>query len=197
MVNVFPAVMTLHDLQVGIERPLNAPLNIRIHPGSLTVVVGDNGVGKTTLLRTLAGALAAVSGTIERPAELVVHHLPQHAGARLAGPFSVADLLRLSGLEGLQDPWIPQVASQRVDRLSGGQRQRLVVACALHSSCDLLLLDEPDQYLDRDSRRQLFERLGKTARDKAVVVVSHQVDLPPAADILRMVPAETDGTTGR
>ncbi|MGC9456007.1 MAG: ATP-binding cassette domain-containing protein [Halothiobacillaceae bacterium] len=178
----------LQGLQVGVDRPLTAAVDRTLARGSVTAVVGDNGVGKTTLLRTLDGTLAPAGGKIQRPDGLVIHHLPQHAGSGLTGPFNVADLLRLAGLESLKHPWIPDPPTPRIDRLSGGQRQRLIVACALHAPCDLLLLDEPDQYLDHLARCQLFEWLARPPLGQAVVLVTHHAELPPGADVLQLQP---------
>jgi len=163
-------------LQIGSAHALCAPLDLSLAARELLLVSGDNGVGKSTLLRTLAGEQAPLAGQLLTHGSPRIRHLPQHAGQQLSGPFSVADLLRLNGQGDLQHPWVPAQRRQRVDRLSGGQRQRLLLAMLLSQPGDLLLLDEPGQYLDQPSQAQLQDWLAEPTAAlgmAAVVMVSH------------------------
>ncbi|MDG3063654.1 ATP-binding cassette domain-containing protein [Thauera mechernichensis] len=183
------ALLQARGLQAGLAAPLFAPLDLALQAGSVTLVSGDNGVGKSSLMRTLAGEQAPFAGTVQRAHALRVCHFSQHAAQLPAGPFSVADLLALAGMPGLAHAWVPDDRGQRVDRLSGGQRQRLLLAMALATPCDLLLLDEPTQYLDAASRHVFVAWLttaSARAGGPAIVVVTHDAETVESAHHVRL-----------
>ena len=138
---------------------------LRGRQGSITAVLGANGAGKTSLLRTLSGLVRARAGRIrldgrnigQLPVEGIVRlgmaHVPEGRG--VIAELSVEDNLRLGGLwrggggrDGLAGVYelFPQLAdrgTQPASTLSGGERQMLVIGRALMSRPRLLLLDEP------------------------------------------------------
>jgi branched-chain amino acid transport system ATP-binding protein len=140
-------------------------VSFEVAQGSITAVLGANGAGKTSLLRTLSGLVRARSGRIrfdgrsigDLPVETIVRlgmaHVPEGRG--VITELSVNENLRLGGLwrggggrEGLADvhelfPRLRERASQPAGTLSGGERQMLVIGRALMSRPRLLLLDEP------------------------------------------------------
>ena len=177
-----PAVLLeARALQAGVTAALFKPLDLQLESGQVVLIRGDNGVGKSSLLRTLAGEQTPFAGEVRRARGVRVLHFSQHGAVLPKGPFSVADLLALTGIPYLADPWIPANRGFRVDRLSGGQRQRLLLALALREDCDVLLLDEPTQYLDQASRSEFHERLEGTQQGrrasstspKTIVMASH------------------------
>jgi ATPase subunit of ABC transporter with duplicated ATPase domains len=191
--------------------------------GTTAALIGDNGVGKTTLLRILAGDLAADEGTATVTG--TVRYMPQEVGfsaptlsvRRLLGSFAPAPLDDLSrriaaaehGLEQgdhdagvelgealaawgdlggyeLEAAWdvaaraiigtgIDEVGDRAATTLSGGERKRLVLEALLSSAVDVLLLDEPDNYLDIPAKRALEDRL--RASNQTILLVSHDRDL--------------------
>ncbi len=140
-------------------------VSFEVAQGSITAVLGANGAGKTSLLRTLSGLVRAQAGRIrldgrsigDLPVETIVRlgmaHVPEGRG--VITELSVDENLRLGGLwrggggrDGLADvhelfPRLRERASQPAGTLSGGERQMLVIGRALMSRPRLLLLDEP------------------------------------------------------
>lgn len=177
-------LLQARGLQAGLAAALFAPIDLALHAGSVTLVSGENGVGKSSLMRTLAGEQAPFAGTVQPAPGLRICHFSQHAAQLPGGPFSVDDLLRLAGTPALVHPWVPGNPRQRFDQLSGGQRQRLLLAMALTAPCDLLLLDEPAQNLDATSRltfRAWLEGAAARSRGPAIVVVTHDAETIQAA----------------
>ncbi|MBE7160614.1 MAG: thiol reductant ABC exporter subunit CydD [Williamsia herbipolensis] len=180
-----------------------------LRPGSLTVVTGVNGVGKTTLLHTVAGLIrpdagrvtvagvdvtaiprAALVGRIAMTAQppLIV---PGTVAANLAaaGPLEAAALDRAAAAVGfdavlaeLPDGPATWIGAGGVG-LSSGQRQRLALTRALAGDVDLLLLDEPTAHLDGDAEADVIAALRARASTGATVVaVSHRPAVVAAAD---------------
>jgi ATPase subunit of ABC transporter with duplicated ATPase domains len=155
-----------------------AGLDLSVYGPQRTALLGGNGSGKTTLLRVLAGEMAVIGSA---RVEVTVAHLDQHA-ALLEGYPTLIDAMRAHaprtreserrtrlgrmGFEGAR-------TEQRIATLSGGERVRAALACiyAHEPAPQLLLLDEPDNNLDADSRERLVEAL--RAFRGAMLVVSH------------------------
>lgn len=156
-------------------------LSAKIAPGQVTGLVGPDGAGKTTLMRLMAGLLTPTSGTMtvcgldpaRDPAALhrVVGYMPQRFGLYedltvienlrlyadlqgVTGGARAEAFARLLGFTGLS-PFTGRLAG----RLSGGMKQKLGLACALLSSPELLLLDEPSVGVDPISRRELWRMI--------------------------------------
>ncbi len=164
-------------------------------------LLGPNGGGKTTLLRLLLGQLTPHRGRLEvlggSPARTCrrIGYVPQHDRIDPSVPASVLDVVLLGRLTG--SSWGPLfVSSDReaalaaldetgtrdlADRawrtLSGGQRQRVLIARALSSRADLLLLDEPTTGIDIHREKELLRLLERLNRRLPIVMVSHDTAL--------------------
>lgn len=180
--------------------PLLTDINLCIHKGDFVGVVGANGCGKTTLVKLLLGHLTPQKGTIlhysdGRPvATPAIGYLPQYAAVDKRFPLSVREVVE-TGLLTPHKMWNPFIASadrRRVDatleqmgiaglsstpigNLSGGELQKAILARAIVSSPRLLLLDEPDTYLDSYSQEHLYAILKEINKDCAILLVSHDV----------------------
>lgn len=167
-------------------------------------VIGPNGGGKTTLLKILLGLLEPQQGTARvfgRPPVAVRHRLgyvPQYVSIDPAVPATVLDVVLMGRLR--LSSWGPRFGPAHVDaamaalaltgtgdlcrrtiaELSGGQRQRVLIARALASEADLLLLDEPTQGIDLHREREVLELLESLNQKMPIVMVSHDVHMVAA-----------------
>jgi ABC-type Mn2+/Zn2+ transport system ATPase subunit len=167
-----------------------APSSVTIRRGTSTSLVGPNGSGKSTLLNLLAGLLEPTSGTVERAGDTRVAFVAQDQHQHRWMPLSVDDVLRMGrygrrgllGRIGSADRAVIADAAARLDvarlrrrpfgDLSGGQRQRVLIAQALATEPDLLLLDEPITGLDLPSQQRILELIGELTRGGTAVVLS-------------------------
>ena len=167
-----------------------APSTLRIEPATVVALVGANGSGKSTLLNLLAGLIEPTDGTVRRHADTTVALVPQHQHQLRWMPLAVDDVLRMGrygrrgllGRFGAEDRSVMAAAAERLDvadlrgrqfgELSGGQRQRVLVAQALVSEPDLLLLDEPITGLDLPSQQRILELIAELRADGTAVVLS-------------------------
>ncbi len=159
---------------------------LAIARGETVGLVGPNGAGKSTLLRLLAGLEAPTEGTVRLDGTSVdtkrigfVFQRPVlYRGTALD---NVAIALRLRGrrdakeraLEWMERLEIARLAGDDMRALSGGQVQRVALARALISEPELLLLDEPFANLDALARKRWREELASHARNRSIVIVSH------------------------
>lgn len=195
------------DLVLGYtDTAIIAGLDVAIPPGQVTVIVGANACGKSTLLRGLARLLGPRSGQVlldgENVADMagidvakVIGLLPQSPVA--PDGITVADLVGRGRYphQGWFRRWSPEddaavgqalevtgthdLADRTLSSLSGGQRQRVWVAMTLAQQTDILLLDEPTTFLDINHQIELLDLLTDLNRDRGttVVIVLHDLNL--------------------
>ncbi len=161
---------------------------------SLTVLIGPNGGGKSTLIKLIAGLLKPDEGTIART-EGAVGYVPQGTEFDLSFPLTVRELVLMGTLPGRIRPFFrysdaeKKTAMQAIERvglrgfegrgigqLSGGQLRRAVIARVLASEAAIIALDEPDANLDIDAVRDLYMLLGTLKSDKTIIMASHHVN---------------------
>ena len=168
-------------------------ISFEVKQGSITAVLGANGAGKTSLLRTLSGLVRARAGRIrldgrnigqlpvERIVRLGMAHVPEGRG--VISELSVEDNLRLGGLwrggggrDGLAGiyetfPRLAERGAQPASTLSGGERQMLVIGRALMSRPRLLLLDEPSLGLAPIVAAQIMRLVRDLRHDTGLTVL--------------------------
>jgi branched-chain amino acid transport system ATP-binding protein len=168
-------------------------VSFEVEAGSITAVLGANGAGKTSLLRTLSGLVRARAGRIrlegrnigQLPVEQIVRlgmaHVPEGRG--VISELSVEDNLRLGGLwrggggrDGLAGvyetfPRLAERGGQPASTLSGGERQMLVIGRALMSRPRLLLLDEPSLGLAPIVAAQIMRLVRDLRHDTGLTVL--------------------------
>lgn len=174
-------------------------LDWEIHRGEHWAITGPNGCGKTTLMRTLLGLIPLRSGQLrcydthgELTNELVTSYLPQINQIDRHFPIHVYEVIdsglphalkasteRKEKVQHLAEATgIDQLLSQPIGRLSGGQLQRTLLARALASDPELLILDEPLSFLDRSYKESFEELLSTVVRpETTILMVTH--DLQP------------------
>ena len=188
------------------DRPVVREVDLELADGEITVVVGPNACGKSTLLRGLARLVRASSGTVLLDGE-AIHRRPTKEVARVLGLLpqnpvapdgvSVADLVARgrhphhgvftrwsqADADAVREAMVltdtADLADRVVDELSGGQRQRVWIAMALAQGTDLLLLDEPTTYLDVAHQVEMLDLVAElNARaGTTVVMVLHDLNL--------------------
>ena len=164
-----PAVRTV-DLAIGYpERTIASDITIEIEHGQRAAIVGDNGQGKTTLLRTLVGSLETKSGSVRWGHHCELGVYAQHVYSSLDPKQTVLDYLEAKAIAGTTNQTILAVAGsllfrgdhvrKKVQVLSGGERARLCMAGLLLGPYNILVLDEPGNHLDVETVESLAEAL--------------------------------------
>lgn len=167
-------------------QPLLHNLSFSISPGELTVITGRNGIGKTTLLQTLARTMTPYSGQIDYPniPRHEIRYIGHHNGLwPLLTVFENAQMI--AALQGGHDSALIRQALQLFDmdqhrdslisQCSAGQRRRLALAQLVYSPGKLWLLDEPWAALDADATAKLWQLMQAHLAQKGMIcVTSHK-----------------------
>lgn len=197
-----PAAISAIGLNVDLDgNPVLREVNLRVDVAQTVAVLGGNGSGKTTLLRAVLGLTPRLGGQVHlfgQPLEQFrqwgrVGYVPQHGGVQV-GNATIAELVTSGRLArrrwfhpltpddkaGVEDALamvdLTAIAAHPMARLSGGQRQRALIARALATRPDLVVLDEPLAGLDtatQDGLTAVLERLQSAGT--AVLVVLHEL----------------------
>jgi zinc transport system ATP-binding protein len=170
-------------------------INMEVFSGDFIGVIGPNGGGKTTLIKTILGLIKPVSG------ELVLHisktnigYLPQVNQIDKRFPISVIDVVRSGKSDTalfssfhkntaekekaeslLAEMGIIALRNKAIGELSGGQMQRVFLCRALMNNPELLVLDEPSTYVDNNFEGELYLKLKELNEQIAILLISHDV----------------------
>lgn len=193
-------------------------ITFEIHAGELTCLLGPNGVGKSTLLRTLMGTLPPLSGDIRICGKGIAEHSKDELSKKLSvvltdriqvGNLKAGDLVALGRIP--HTGWMGRLGEEDLSKinaaiaatkteylrdfpiheLSDGQLQKVMIARALTQDGEILLLDEPTAHLDLVNRYEVMFLLRQIARQakKAVLVVTHDLEIAlESADKLLLMP---------
>lgn len=186
------------NLTIGYGRPLLHDLNLILKPGKLICFMGPNGVGKSTLIRTLAGLQKPRTGSVHIPAGPASSSIAVVLTDRVFSAYlTVADIVMFGRYpylewnlnigaddlrivaEALQKVGITELATKRVEELSDGQLQLAMIARAIAQDTPIILLDEPTAHLDLNNRLQVMDLLRQLAHEnnKSILVATHELDL--------------------
>ncbi|AGK75506.1 ABC transporter ATP-binding protein [Streptomyces microflavus] len=214
--------LTAERLTLGYgDRIVVSSLDLVVPPGAITVVVGANACGKSTLLRSMSRLLAPREGRVVLDGK-EVHRRPAKELARTLGllpqspvapeGITVSDLVGrgrhphqsmfsrwnekddAAVASALEATATEPLADRAVDELSGGQRQRVWIAMALAQQTDLLLLDEPTTFLDASHQIEVLDLLTDLNRSRGTTIVMVLHDLNLAARYADHLIALADGT---
>ncbi len=204
-------MIALRNLQIGYRQrketiSVFSGLSAEFRVGELVGLMGNNGVGKSTLLKTVTGTLPALSGEVL----LNGKNITAYAASELAQQLSIVVTERIGGfnltardvvasgripyinvfgklsaedeaivLQSLEQMGIASLKDKFVDELSDGQRQKVMIAKSLAQQTPVIVLDEPTAFLDYNSRHQLFSILKTLCEEqqKLILVSSHDLDL--------------------
>ena len=171
-------------------------VNIHIHCGKLTVIIGKNGAGKSTLLKAILGEIPH-EGSItfknknNEEKKIKIGYVPQKLDLENS-PITVYDMVASFSSnkptflfkskklyekikEHLKDFGADNLIDRKVNRLSGGELQRVMLGMAMMSKPDLLILDEPISGIDKNGKEQFYKKIYdlKKSNDMAIILVSH------------------------
>ena len=174
-------------------------VNIHIHCGKLTVIIGKNGAGKSTLLKAILGEIPH-EGSItfknknNEEKKIKIGHVPQKLDLENS-PITVYDMVASFSSnkptflfkskklyekikEHLKDFGADNLIDRKVNRLSGGELQRVMLGMAMMSKPDLLILDEPISGIDKNGKEQFYKKIYdlKKSNDMAIILVSHDFE---------------------
>jgi zinc transport system ATP-binding protein len=165
-------------------------VDLQLHRGEIITLIGPNGAGKTSLVRILLGLLKASTGNVYRKPGVKIGYVPQKLHIDPVLPLRVRDFMLTAGrfdekqLTGaLKEVHMSHLLSAAIQTLSGGEFQRVLLARALLSQPDLLVLDEPAQGVDIIGQQALYQTI-RHIRDRhecGVLMVSHDLHLVMAS----------------
>jgi len=192
------SILKCHNLCLGYDGiKVIDNLNFTVEKGDFLSVVGENGVGKSTLVKAILGLINALDGEIifgEGLSHSQIGYLPQQNADQRDFPASVYEIVR-SGILGKKGflPFftkedkrlvesnmefldISHLAKKGYKELSGGQQQRVLLCRALNSASKVLVLDEPTAFLDSKSSAEMYEALKTLNREGlTIIMVSHDL----------------------
>ncbi|MDP1560617.1 MAG: ABC-F family ATP-binding cassette domain-containing protein [Pirellulaceae bacterium] len=176
-----PAVRC-EDLAIGYpDHQVAADIRLEIEHGQRVAIVGDNGQGKTTLLRSLVGSLEPKAGNVRWGHGCEIGVYAQHVYTSLPEKFTVLEFLEREALPGTTNQEIlaqagallfrGEAVDKKVRVLSGGERARLCLAGLMLGNSNILVLDEPGNHLDVETIESLAEAL--IQYEGTVIFTSH------------------------
>ena len=189
-----PVTLTARGLALGYGTTrVLAGVDLELRRGDFVGILGPNGAGKSTLFRGLLGLLAPLAGTIDDHGS-ALGYVPQESHVDASWPVSAFEVVRLGArrqglagraerhrqaLEQLDRVGLADRARQRFTDLSGGQRQRVLMARALMSGPDVLVLDEPTSGVDLPSQERILATLAELNAETGmtILLVAHQLEL--------------------
>jgi zinc transport system ATP-binding protein len=175
------------DLQ-GVE--VLSHVTMGLTEGEIVTILGPNGSGKSTLLRALLGIVPVKSGTVARAPGLRLGYVPQRLAVDASLPMTVRRFLSLphrvtdaDAAQALVRVGLDDIGGRQMAGLSGGQFQRVLLARALLSRPQLLVLDEPTQGLDQPGEAAFYRLIAEVRAETGagVLMVSHDLHVVMAA----------------
>ncbi len=199
-------VLLLKNVAIGYNRPVFNNINQSVNKGEIVAITGKNGIGKSTLLKSIAGLqsvisghiyinnktissfnnkekakiISFVSGEISRQITITVRELVamgRHPYTNMFGTLSGNDNKLVDEL--LQAVDISDISQKNIFEISDGQLQRTIIARALAQDTGIIVLDEPTAFLDLPNRYEilfLLKRLSR-AKNKTIIFSSHDISI--------------------
>lgn len=174
-------IFTTKNLVIGYDEPLSIPLSITMERGQKIALIGSNGIGKTTLLKSLLGLIKPVSGTVEQGDFLNIGYFEQEMDKNIQTTcieeiwkefptytqYEVRSALAKCGLTTKHIESLVRV-------LSGGEQAKVRLCKLINRESNVLLLDEPTNHLDQDAKDELKRAL--TEYKGSILMVCHEPD---------------------
>lgn len=167
------------DLVIGYDEPLSLPLNLEMERGEKIVLTGANGIGKTTLLKSILGLIPPLSGSVEQGDYLSIGYFEQEIDQNITttcieeiwqefpgfSQYEVRSALAKCGLT-------TKHIESKVKVLSGGEQAKVRLCKLINRKTNILLLDEPTNHLDVDAKEELRRAL--TTYRGSILMVCHE-----------------------
>ena len=201
-------IISLSQLSVGytLSHPVISDINLELRSGQLACLIGENGIGKSTLLKTLTGFLPKLKGSLllgnrdiesfsqrelARQVSIVLTQKPDVQNLTIEeiiglgrSPYTgFFGRLRAEDRKVVDDAiatmGIEKLRGRMIQTLSDGERQKVMIAKALAQETPIILLDEPTAFLDFPSKAETFQSLQRMAheRDKLILLSTHDLEL--------------------
>lgn len=177
--NIGNDVMHIRDLKIGYDSPITQPINIEVFKGDHIAVIGPNGVGKTTLIKTIANKQDKLAGEITFGANLQIGYYDQKQ-AEFKSNKTILDYVwdQYSHMNEKDVRavlgrflFVQEDVKKIINDLSGGEKARLQLALLMLQKDNVLILDEPTNHLDIDSKEMLEQALKHF--EGTIIFVSH------------------------
>jgi ABC-type Mn2+/Zn2+ transport system ATPase subunit len=189
-------MITLDKVEIGYETSLlTAPIDLFIGENEFWGVIGSNGGGKTTLIKTILGLLPKLSGELKNSPKCNFGYVPQQKNFDRLFPISVTELVLMGrfgkvgfgksisnsdkqvAMDCLKKVGIAHLADRTFRSLSGGEIQRALIARALATEPSVLVLDEPTASIDIKGEREIMDLVSsiKAEHKLTVIMVSHYI----------------------
>jgi zinc transport system ATP-binding protein len=194
-------IISIKGLWAGYDaHPVLEDIHFEMFQGDYIGLIGPNGGGKTTLIKVILGLVPVMRGELKvwgkSPAEARdrLGYVPQISRSDKDFPISVWDVVRMGRQapgfrlssrlsskskqaieKALSQAGVLNLAKRSFNQLSGGQRQRVLIARALATEPDLLILDEPTASVDSQSTAKLYELLAELNQHLSILLVSHDL----------------------
>lgn len=180
------------------EKPVICDFSYHFRKGKTYVITGDNGCGKTTLLKLLLGLIKPDSGEIIQEQNSSVGYLPDYNG--LYEHLSVIDNIRfrlginnksLDEVKDLYEEWmgkykIKKYEKSLVKNLSLGTKKKVGLMCALMIKPEILFMDEPTGGLDSAAKKELISIIHEKQKDVTIIVVTHDMDFVDSLNCVKI-----------
>jgi len=162
-------------------------INLELKKGEITTLIGPNGGGKTSIARILIGILKASSGEVFISKNAKIGYMPQKLEIEKTIPLRVIDFLNLSStaeamarLEGMAKKLcIENILEKSIHKISGGELQKALLVKTLINNPDILVLDEPTQYMDIAAQAEFYQVIEEIREQKncAILIISHDLHI--------------------
>jgi len=162
-------------------------ISLTLEKGKIKTLIGINGGGKTTLARIIIGALKASSGKIIKQKNIKIGHMPQKIQVDKTIPMSVMDFIKLVNDNDLDEnlqSWckrlkIENILNNQIHEISGGQLQKILFLQAVCGNNDILILDEPTQFMDISAINEFYKILEelRISTNCGILLISHDLHL--------------------